>query len=130
MRVHILVVCLFVVLSAGFLYGQGGANGTILGTVTDSSGAVVGNAKIDVMTSIFALPTTAPELSVTVPRMVPLAPPWPYRKPADKTTNRHTTRMWTLMVAFLLCLSGTERSTLDPGREIFRAGPLPRLGAL
>ncbi len=48
MRVHSLVVCLFVIVSAGLLYGQGGANGTILGTVTDSSGAVVGNAKIDV----------------------------------------------------------------------------------
>ncbi|MGH9549211.1 MAG: carboxypeptidase regulatory-like domain-containing protein, partial [Terriglobales bacterium] len=48
MKVHSLVVCLFVVLSAGFLYGQGGANGTILGTVTDSSGAVVGSAKVDV----------------------------------------------------------------------------------
>ena len=38
MRVHSLVVCLLVVLSAGLLYGQGGANGTILGTVTDNSG--------------------------------------------------------------------------------------------
>ena len=30
------------------MYGQGGANGTILGTVTDSSGAVVGSAQVDV----------------------------------------------------------------------------------
>ena len=44
--------------------------------------------------------------------------------------NRHTSRMWTLMVAFLLCLSGTERSTWTRSREIFRAGTLPRLGAL
>jgi len=48
MKVHSLVVCLFVIVSASFLYGQGGANGTILGTVTDNSGAVVGNAKVDV----------------------------------------------------------------------------------
>jgi len=48
MKVHSLVVCLFVIVSAGLLYGQGGANGTILGTVTDNSGAVVGNAKVDV----------------------------------------------------------------------------------
>ena len=48
MRVHSLVVCLFVIVSAGLLYGQGGANGTILGTVTDNSGAVVGNASVDV----------------------------------------------------------------------------------
>ncbi len=48
MRVHSLVVCLFVVASAGLLYGQGGANGTILGTVTDSSGAVRGQCDVDV----------------------------------------------------------------------------------
>jgi outer membrane receptor protein involved in Fe transport len=48
MKVQSLVVCLFVILSGGLLYGQGGANGTILGTVTDNSGAVVGNAKVDV----------------------------------------------------------------------------------
>jgi hypothetical protein len=29
-------------------YAQGGANGTILGTVTDNSGAVVANATVDV----------------------------------------------------------------------------------
>ncbi|HET8825765.1 MAG TPA: carboxypeptidase-like regulatory domain-containing protein, partial [Terriglobales bacterium] len=33
---------------ANLLYGQGGANGTIVGTVTDSSGAVIANAKVDV----------------------------------------------------------------------------------
>ena len=48
MRVHSLVVCLFVIVSAGLLYGQGGANGTILGTVTDNSGAVVAKARVDV----------------------------------------------------------------------------------
>ena len=48
MKVHQLVVCLFVLASASLLYGQGGANGTILGTVTDNSGAVVANAKVDV----------------------------------------------------------------------------------
>ena len=45
MRVHSLVVCLFVIASASLLYGQGGANGTILGTVTDNSGAVLANAR-------------------------------------------------------------------------------------
>lgn len=50
MRVHrfVFVVCLFLVASAALMYGQGGANGTILGTVTDSSGAVVGSAQVDV----------------------------------------------------------------------------------
>ncbi|HTM36948.1 MAG TPA: TonB-dependent receptor [Terriglobales bacterium] len=33
---------------AGSAFGQGGANGTILGTVTDNSGAVVVNATVDV----------------------------------------------------------------------------------
>jgi Carboxypeptidase regulatory-like domain len=37
---------LFVIVSAGLLFGQGGGNGTILGTVTDNSGAVVANAKV------------------------------------------------------------------------------------
>jgi hypothetical protein len=48
MKVHQLVVCLFVIASASLLFGQGGANGTILGTVTDNSGAVVANAQVDI----------------------------------------------------------------------------------
>jgi outer membrane receptor protein involved in Fe transport len=48
MRVHSWAVCLFVIVSAGLLFGQGGANGTILGTVTDNSGAVVGSASVDI----------------------------------------------------------------------------------
>lgn len=35
-------------LFANLMYGQGGANGTILGTVTDNSGAVVAGANVDV----------------------------------------------------------------------------------
>lgn len=42
------LVCLLVVLSAGLMFGQGGAYGTILGTVTDNSGAVVAKASVDV----------------------------------------------------------------------------------
>src|SRR5438445_13700773 len=37
-----------VIASAGLLHAQGGAYGTILGTVTDNSGAVVANAGVDV----------------------------------------------------------------------------------
>src|SRR5258708_5958963 len=48
MRVRNVLACLLVVISASWLYGQGGANGTILGTVTDNSGAVVADAKVDV----------------------------------------------------------------------------------
>ena len=48
MKFHSLFTCLFVVVAASFLYGQGGATGSILGNVTDESGAVVTNAKVDV----------------------------------------------------------------------------------
>src|SRR5437660_3223327 len=45
---RILSLCLLISLVAGSLYGQGGAYGTILGTVTDNSGAVVANAGVEV----------------------------------------------------------------------------------
>ena len=44
---RVLTICLLI-FSAALLYGQGGANGTILGTVTDNSGAVLANAAVDV----------------------------------------------------------------------------------
>ena len=78
MKVHSLVVCLFVVLSAGLLYGQGGANGTILGTVTDSSGAVVGNAKVDV-TNVATGVASHTETSVNGDFTSPYLPPGTYR---------------------------------------------------
>ena len=45
---RILLLCLLVISASGLLYAQGGANGSILGTVTDASGAVIANAKVDV----------------------------------------------------------------------------------
>lgn len=48
---RILSLCLLVCSAAACLYGQGGAYGTILGTVTDNSGAVVANASVDVTNS-------------------------------------------------------------------------------
>jgi hypothetical protein len=45
---RILSLCLLVCSAAACLYGQGGAYGTLLGTVTDNSGAVVANASVDV----------------------------------------------------------------------------------
>ena len=45
---RILSLCLLVCSAAACLYGQGGAYGTILGTVTDNSGAVVASASVDV----------------------------------------------------------------------------------
>jgi hypothetical protein len=44
---RILWLCLLIA-SGALLYGQGAGTGTILGTVTDSSGAVVANASVDV----------------------------------------------------------------------------------
>ena len=41
-------LCLLVFLTAGPLFGQAGASGTILGTITDSSGAVLPNAKVTI----------------------------------------------------------------------------------
>ena len=41
----ICVLCLLLLLTAGFVYSQA-VNATLLGTVTDSSGAVVPNAKV------------------------------------------------------------------------------------
>ena len=46
--VRCLVLCLCVALAAPQVFGQAGATGTILGTVTDSTGAVVANASVDV----------------------------------------------------------------------------------
>src|SRR6478609_11161953 len=45
---RILSLCLVLISAAGLLYGQGGAYGTVLGTVTDNSGAVLANAGVDV----------------------------------------------------------------------------------
>jgi len=49
MRVRSLLLCLPIVMAATWLYSQGGAYGTILGTVTDNSGASVASAGVDVM---------------------------------------------------------------------------------
>jgi len=45
---RILSLCVVVCSAAACLYGQGGAYGTILGTVRDNSGAVVVAAGVDV----------------------------------------------------------------------------------
>jgi hypothetical protein len=61
-------------MSAVWLYGQGGANGTILGTVTDNSGAVVANAKVDVInvaTGVASHVETSSEGNFTVPYLAP-----------------------------------------------------------
>src|ERR1700720_1790669 len=74
MKVHQLAVCLFLLVAAGLLYGQGGANGTMLGTVTDNSGAVVANARIDVTnigTGVTNHTQTSSDGNFTVPYLAP-----------------------------------------------------------
>ncbi|HYM76046.1 MAG TPA: TonB-dependent receptor [Candidatus Dormibacteraeota bacterium] len=45
---RVLTICLLISSATALLFGQGGAYGTILGTVTDNSGAVLANAGVDV----------------------------------------------------------------------------------
>jgi hypothetical protein len=65
---------LFVIVSAGLLFGQGGGNAAILGTVTDNSGAVVANAKVNVTntaTGVVARTETTSSGDFTVPSLNP-----------------------------------------------------------
>src|SRR5215469_15828121 len=74
MRVRIVLACVLVIVSAGWLFGQGGAVGTILGTVTDNSGAVVANANIEVTnteTGVIAHTQTGSSGDYTVPYLKP-----------------------------------------------------------
>src|SRR5437879_564220 len=63
-----------VIASAGLLHAQGGAYGTILGTVTDNSGAVVANAGVDVTnigTNVSKHTETTSSGDFTVPYLAP-----------------------------------------------------------
>jgi carboxypeptidase family protein len=63
-----------VIASASLLYGQGGAYGTILGTVTDNSGAVVAKAGVDVVnvaTNVTKHTETTASGDFTVPYLAP-----------------------------------------------------------
>jgi hypothetical protein len=74
MRVRILLGSLLMIVSTGWLFGQGGAVGTILGTVTDNSGAVVANASVDVTntaTGVAAHTQTGSSGDYTVPYLKP-----------------------------------------------------------
>src|SRR6266571_229274 len=73
-KIHNLLLCLLIVIRAGVLYGQGGANGTILGTVTDNSAAVVAKASVDitnVATGITSHAESSSEGNFTVPYLAP-----------------------------------------------------------
>jgi hypothetical protein len=47
-RSTMMIWAVLLVLAVGRLYAQGGAAGTILGTVTDITGATIANAKVQV----------------------------------------------------------------------------------
>ena len=78
------LLCLLVVSSAGLLRGQGGAVGTILGTVKDNSGAVVAQAGVDV-TNIATGVTNHTETTASGDFTVPYLQPGTYRITAQAT---------------------------------------------
>ncbi len=63
---------------ATLAYGQGGANGTILGTVTDNSGAVVAGAAVDI-TNTATNVTNHTQTTSSGDFTVPFLPPGTYR---------------------------------------------------
>lgn len=48
MKLRMLLMSLLLWIPANLLFAQGGSTGTILGTVTDNSGAVIANAGVDI----------------------------------------------------------------------------------
>ena len=65
---------LFFVAAAGTVYGQGGAAGTILGTVTDATGAVISGAKVTITntgTATSRVTETTGAGDYAVPNLVP-----------------------------------------------------------
>lgn len=78
MRLRNFFAYLLVVFSTSWLLGQSGAVGTILGTVTDNSGAVVANASVDV-TSVATGVTARTQTSSTGDFTVPYLKPGTYK---------------------------------------------------
>jgi hypothetical protein len=74
MKIYRLFVGLLLILSSGLLYAQGGAYGSIVGVVTDNSGAVVANAKVNIIndaTGKSSQAQTASSGDYTVPYLDP-----------------------------------------------------------
>ena len=74
MRTTILSCSLLLLLIAAKMYGQGGATGTILGTVSDKTGAVVAGARVTITntgTGISRVTTTTGAGDYSVPDLVP-----------------------------------------------------------
>ena len=75
---RILLLSFLLISTAALAYGQGGASGTILGTVTDNSGAVVTKAAVDV-TNVNTNVTKHTETSSSGDFTVPYLAPGTYR---------------------------------------------------
>jgi len=74
MRVRNLLLCFLILMAATWVYGQGGAYGTIIGTVTDNSGASVANADVEVTniaTNVAKHTETTSSGDFTVPYLAP-----------------------------------------------------------
>ena len=75
MKLRSLLFCLLFILgAAGLVYGQGGDVGSIVGTVTEPTGAAVANAKVQVTniaTNITKEITTSDSGNFTVPYLRP-----------------------------------------------------------
>ena len=75
---RVLTICLLIFSATALLHSQGGAYGTILGTVTDNSGAVVPNATVDV-TNTATNVTNHVQTSASGDYTVPYLQPGTYR---------------------------------------------------
>lgn len=70
---RVLMICLLIASATTMFYGQGAGTGTILGTVTDSSGAVVANARVDITdiaTGVSAHTQTTSAGDFTIPFLI------------------------------------------------------------
>src|SRR6266404_2169686 len=81
-KIQSLTLILLVTFCAGLAHGQGGANGTILGTVTDNSGAVLANATVEV-TNIATNVTKHTQTTSAGDFTIPYLPPATYRVTAE-----------------------------------------------
>ena len=78
---------LFMLMAAGKIYGQGGATGTILGTITDKTGAVIADARVTITnigTGISRTTVTTGAGDYSVPDLVP----GPYQVTVEATGFR------------------------------------------
>jgi hypothetical protein len=77
-RTRVLFLLVVTLFFANLLHAQGGANGTVLGTVTDNSGAVLANATVDV-TNTSTNVTNHTQTTSSGDFTIPFLPPGTYR---------------------------------------------------